>query len=609
MTRAPACTTLLEVARASVERFGRRPLFGERDARAWRWTSYAAWQARVDHVRGGMARLSIGRGDRVAIIARNGAAWATIAYASYGLGAATVPMYEAQRREEWEHILRDSGAAIAFVRTAALAAEVHAMQPRLPALRAIVTIEAPADDVTSLAAIEQAGRAHPIEPSAVRPDDLAGLVYTSGTTGLPKGVMLTHANLTTNAVAAVSTFPIDCHDRTVSFLPWAHVYGQLVELHLLIAAGASTAFNTDSHHLLEDLHEVRPTILVAVPRIFNRLHASVVAELETRPAAIRGLFWRGLAASIRLRRGEHVSAGDRIARALAGVLFAAVRGKLGGRLKYAISGSATLSRDVAEFIDGLGIEVYEGYGLTETSPIVTFTRPGHRRFGSVGLPISGVRLELDTSRGDAPGVGEIIVHGPNVMKGYYNRPDEDQRAFTADGGFRTGDLGRIDEDGYLYITGRIKEQYKLENGKYVMPAPLEEHLALSPFVTNVMLHGTGKPYNVALVAIDAEKIRGWAAEHGVELGADLTQDARVHALIREQLDALAAEFRSYERPRAYALTESAISVENGLLTPTLKLKRRDVMLRFGAELDALYGAPVPPPTAGPPAAAPPAAPR
>ena len=600
-TQLPAYTNLLDLARASVRRFGERPLFGDREASGWRWTSYAAWQARVDAARAGLARLSIAPGDKIGIISRNSLAWATIAYAGYGLGAVIVPMYEAQRREDWEHILRDSGAVVAFCRTPALAAEVRAMQPRLPALRAVMTIEAEAGDVASLAAIEEAGRAQPIEPRMPRPDDLAGLVYTSGTTGLPKGVMLSHENLASNVVATVSTFPIGPSDRTVSFLPWAHIYGQTVELHLLIAAGASTAFNTNPAHLLDDLREVRPTILVAVPRIFDRLRTNVIAQIEARPRFVRDLFWRGLAASIRLRRGEPVSAGDRLARALASPLFAAIRHKLGGRLEFAVSGSATLSREVAELVDGVGIEVYEGYGLTETSPIVSFTRPGHRKFGSVGLPIAGVRLELDETRGDAPGVGEIIVHGPNVMKGYFHRPEEDARTFTADGGLRTGDLGRIDDDGYLFITGRIKEQYKLENGKYVMPSPLEEQLALSPFVTNVMLHGAGKPYNVALVAIDGEKVRAWAAAHGIELAAELARDERVHALIREELEALAKDFRSYERPRAYVLTEVPISIENGLLTPTLKIKRREVMLRFGAALEALYGAPPPSPVAGPPA--------
>ena len=273
---------------------------------------------------------------------------------------------------------------------------------------------------------------------------------------------------------------------------------------------------------------------------------------------------------------------------MASVLFGQVRKKFGGELKYVISGSATLSRDVAEFINALGIEVYEGYGLTETSPIVTCNRPGHRKLGSVGQVIPGVTVELDPTRGESPGEGEIVIHGPNVMKGYYNRPEENAKAFTADGGLRTGDLGRIDSDGFLSITGRIKELYKLENGKYVAPAPLEERLQLSPYIQNVMLYGASHPYNVALVVIDVDRVRAWAAEHDITLDADVTQDMRVRQLIHDEIASLAKDFRPYERPLECHLTVAPLTVENGFLTPTLKLKRRTILDKFGAALERLY---------------------
>ena len=591
---------LVELARASVSRFASRPLFGERAGRTWTWTTYAAWQAHVDGVRAGLADLGVRPGDRVAIVSRNSAAWATAAYAAYGLGAAFVPMYEKQRPDEWEFILRDCGATVVFARTPAIAATLAAMRPRVPALRHVVTIEAPADDPASLAALERDGRARPVPSGSPSPDDVAGLIYTSGTTGLPKGVMLTHHNLTSNVAAALATFPMTHEDRTVSFLPWAHVYGQVCELHILIAAGGSTAFNAELDQLPEDLRSVRPTILVAVPRIFNKLHASIRGQIETRPRVVRRVFRRGLAASIARRRGAHLGWVDRIVLVLAGVLFAAIRRKLGGRLRYAISASATLSLEVAEFIDGLGIAVYEGYGLTETSPGVAMNAPGHRKLGSVGRALPGVTIEIDERRGETPGEGEIVVHGPNVMKGYHARPDENAQAFSADGGLRTGDLGHVDADGYLFITGRLKEQYKLENGKYVMPSPIEERLALSPFITNVMLYGDGRPFNVALVAIDVQRVGAWAAERELALGPDLAHHPRVIALVQEELAREGKDLRGYERPRAVVLTVEPFSIENGLLTPTLKLKRREVIARWGAALDALYGVP-PAPAVAPPA--------
>ena len=579
---------LSELALASAADHAERPLFGERTEGGWSWTTYAAWQKEVDAVRGGLAALGVAPGARVAIVSRNSAAWATAAYASYGLGATFVPMYEQQRPEDWEFILRDCGAEVVFGRTAAIVAALDDIKTRVASIRHVLSIEGASADPRSMAALVQHGRSHPTPLFSSRPEDVAGLVYTSGTTGLPKGVMLTQRNLTSNIAATTAAFPIGCEDRTLSFLPWAHVYGQVCELHILIAVGASTAFNLNPEHLVDDLKEVKPTILVAVPRVFNKLHASVRAQIEHKPRIIQAVFRRGLAASVRRRRGERIGLGSLFVLWIAGLLFGAVRRKLGGRLKYAISASATLSVEVAEFIDGLGIEVYEGYGLTETSPVVAMNRPGHRKLGSVGLPIADVRIEIDQTKGDTPGEGEIIIHGPNVMKGYHARPEENARAFSSDGGLRTGDLGRLDADGYLFITGRIKEQYKLENGKYVMPTPLEEQLALSPFIRNVMLHGSGRPYNVALVVIDDDRVRSWATERGIQLAADLTQDERVLALIRSELDRTSKNFRSYERPRDCVLTAEQFTVEGGLLTPTLKLKRREVVARFGQALDALY---------------------
>ncbi|HEU0032556.1 MAG TPA: long-chain fatty acid--CoA ligase [Kofleriaceae bacterium] len=584
-------SNLVELAHASVERYATRPLFGEKRDGEWQWLTYFEWQRHVDAVRGGLAALGVQPGDRVAIVSRNSAAWASVAYASYGLGAAFVPMYEVQRPEDWEFILRDCGATVVFGRTSEIAAALEAMHPRLPALQHVITIEAPPEDPQGLVSLEQHGRIRGTPPRQINADDVAVLVYTSGTTGFPKGAMLTHRNLTSNIAASISEFPIQPDDRSLSFLPWAHVYGQAIELHMLIAAGASTAFNTNTEHLIEDLHEVKPTVLFSVPRIFNRIHAGVRAQIDHKPRAIRAVFWRGMAASIRRRRGERLGFVDWIAYLLASVLFAAIRRKFGGRLRYAISASATLSKDVAEFVDGLGLDVYEGYGLTETSPVVSFNRPGQRKLGSVGLPIENVIVKIDDTRGEVPGEGEIIVYGPNVMKGYHARPEENARTFTSDGGLRTGDLGRLDGDGFLWITGRIKEQYKLENGKYVMPTPLEERLQLSAYVKNVMLFGDNRPYNVALVAIDADRIREWANEQGITLGADLTTDERVRALIQRELDEYSKGFRSYERPRACTLTETAFTVESGLLTPTLKLKRRDVLSRFGKAIDALYEQP------------------
>ena len=572
-------SSLVELEQDSVRRHASRPLFGTRHDGTWSWLSYREIGEIVDEIRGGLAALGVHHGDRVAIVSRNSAEWAAAAYATYGLGATFVPMYEAQRAKDWEFILRDCGASVVFARGEAIAEALTEMQARLPDLRHIVTTET--DGARSFGELRAKGRAQPVEAIRPSPETVAGLIYTSGTTGNPKGVILTHRNITSNVIAATSVFPIVADDRTLSFLPWAHVYGQVVELHILMSVGASTAFNDDTNRLLDDLAEVKPTILVAVPRIFNKIHANVRGQIAERAGWIQRLFARGLAASIRQRRGEVLPLRARLARWLADrLVFAKIRARFGGRLRYAISASATLSPEVGEFVDGLGIDVYEGYGLSETSPVVSSNVPGARRLGSVGRAIPGVRIWVDHSRGMMEGQGELVIYGPNVMQGYHERPEETARAFTEDGGLRTGDLGHVDAEGYVFITGRLKEQYKLENGKYVMPTPLEEQLQLSPYILSVMLHGQDRPFNVALVVIAADKVRTWLEEHDHPTDGDLAQRPEVHALIAHELERISSEFRSYERPRAFVMTTEELTTENGMLTPTLKLKRPLVLQKF-----------------------------
>ena len=590
--------SLVEMFEDRVQRFAERPFLGERHAGEWVWTSYAELAQLVTELRGGLAALGVHAGDRVAIVSRNNVDWAAVAYATYSLGALLVPTYEAQRPADWEFILRDCDATVVFGRSQEIVAALDAMRPRLPGLQHVLAFDAPGDDPRSFEAVRRRGRDNPapaIHPGADAP---AGLVYTSGTTGKPKGAMLTHGNLVSDVLAATAVFPIEADDRTVSFLPWAHVYGQVVELHILLSAGASTAFNDNIDRLLEDLAEIQPTILVAVPRIFNKIHASVRLQLAARAHVIQALFQAGLAAAIRRRRGFRLTLRERVVRFLADhLVFSKIRARFGGRLKYAISASATLGVEVGEFVDALGIEVYEGYGLTETSAAVTTNCPGARKMGSVGRALPGVTIRIDEARGEAPGQGEIIAYGPMVMTGYHARPEENAKAFSADGGLLTGDLGYVDADGYLFITGRIKEQYKLENGKYVMPTPLEEQLALSPYIVNVMLFGQDRPYNVALVVIDEVRIRAWANEQGIPLSGDLVSVPAVHDLIASELARLSSGFRSYERPRACALAVEPFTIANGMLTPTLKLKRGAVVARYGAELVALYErGPAEPPT-------------
>jgi len=581
---------LVDVYEQSCREFADRELFGVKRDGAWSYMTYAAFKQRVDDFRGGLKKLGVGAGDRVAIIADNSVEWAVAAYATYGLRATFVPMYEAQPADEWVFILNDCTAKVVICARRAIFDTIMARKTELPLLEHVLGIDLPADDGRAFKTIESQGSAAPTPCEHPAPGEIAGFIYTSGTTGMPKGVVLTHANFCSNVNDVPKVFPLGPEDRSLAFLYWAHAFGQTAELHSLLSLGLSIAINDSIDNLVANLAEVKPTVLIAVPRIFNRVYAGITRQMEDKPAPIRSLFKAGIAAATRRSRGETIGPLSALALALADALiFRKVRAKLGGRLRFAVSGSAALSKEVAEFVDALGIDVYEGYGLSEASPVVTTNSPTHQRIGSVGRALPSVRLAIDTDVTGDPENGEIIIYGDNVMQGYHNRPEESAHAFTADRGLRSGDMGRLDADGYLYITGRIKEQYKLENGKYVVPSPLEEQLKLSPYVANVMLYGENKAYNVAVVVPNMEGLERWAKQHGRSLG-NPANDMEVKALLKSELDRLSTSFKSYERPKNVLVITEDFTVQNGMLTPSLKVKRRTVVKKYEPALNSLYHA-------------------
>jgi long-chain acyl-CoA synthetase len=579
---------LVDLYEQSCRDFGSRELFGTKRDGSWTWQTYAEFGRRVDEFRAGLAALGVHAGDRVAIVGNNCVEWAVAAYATYGRRAAFVPMYESQLADEWVFILRDCAAKMVIASTQEILVTLTKRKVEIPSLEHVVGLSLPANDERSFAAIQARGKAAPVPPEHPSPNEVAGFIYTSGTTGEPKGVVLTHKNFVANVNAVNEVFRMEPSDRSLAFLPWAHAFGQTAELHSLLSQGLSIGINDEIPNLLPNLSEVRPTVLIAVPRIFNRIYDGINKQMAEKPAPIQALFRAGVAAATRRSRGEAIGPFAALARSLADALiFKKVRAKVGGRLRFSVCGSAALSKDVAEFVDAIGIEVYEGYGLTEAAPVVSVNYPGNRKIGSIGKPVPGVRVVIDTEVTGDPVNGEIVVYGDNVMQGYHNRPAENAATFTADRGLRTGDMGRIDSDGYIYITGRIKEQYKLETGKYVVPSPLEEDLKLSPYIANVMLYGDNKPHNVALVVPDREAVMKWADQQGKKLG-ELTTDPSVRELIRAELASYSASFKSYERPKDFILVNDDFTVEDGLLTPKLSVKRRNVLARYGGALEALY---------------------
>ncbi|MFE8603045.1 AMP-dependent synthetase/ligase [Archangium violaceum] len=591
----PKFETLVDIFLQSIASFGPRPLFGEKKNGQWSWMTYIQFGQMVDDLRGGLAQLGVTHGDRVAVIANNRHEWAVGAYACYTLGAAYVPMYEAQLDKEWAYILNDCGAKVVFAATDAIAAKLKAIKSDLPKLEHIIRFTGTATETDTFACLMRRGADTPSPVTTPKATDLAGLIYTSGTTGNPKGVMLSHANLARNVCAMHEVFPMNKEDRSLAFLPWAHSFGQNVELNALLSMGASMGIAEGVDKIVDNLAEVQPTLLFSVPRIFNRIYDGLQKRMAAEKPIKRMLFYRGLEVAKQrkaLAEKNQSSVLLDIQHAFFDkVVFSKVRARFGGRLQYAFSGAAAISREVAEFIDNLGITVYEGYGLTETSPIATANFPGYRKIGSVGRPIPGTRVEIDRSETGDPKQGEIVVYGHNVMMGYYNLPDENAKVFTADGGFKTGDMGMVDENGYVWITGRIKEQYKLENGKYVVPVPIEQALQLSPFIVNVMLHGQNKPFNVAIIVPDMDALKKWATEKGLDISSipELLKREEVQQLYREQINEFCKDSaKGYEKPQRFLLISEDFSTANDMLTPSLKLKRRNVLKKFGEAVEELY---------------------
>jgi long-chain acyl-CoA synthetase len=587
---------LCELYESSVKRYASRPLFGVRESRGWHWLSYRDFASRVDTLRAALVQGGLARGDRVALIAPNGTDWAAIAFATFTAGGVLVPIYPYQRYDDWLDILRDANPRFVFTHNIEAASAVHGWRADLdPNMTVVCTSHRRIAGAISLDELTERALWESRTVLRPKPSDLCSLIYTSGTMGRPKGVELTHANLAANLNSLQRIFPVTAEDRSLSYLPWAHAFGQVVELYGLFSMGASLALAPSEEDIMKSLHEVKPTLLFSVPKLFNRIYDTLQERIHERGALARRLFDDGLDnARIRRRvRGAGKARGsvELKAKLYDRFVFQPVRAQFGGHVRYAVCGGAALAPEVAEFVDSLGITLYEGYGLTECSPIVSANWPGARKLGSVGKPLPSVRVLVDHEVGPNSRDGEIVVYGPNVTRGYHNLPDETAHALTRDGGLRTGDLGYIDKDGFLYVTGRIKEQYKLDNGRYVVPTPLEAELRSSRYVRSAMVYGDGRPYNIALIVPHLDSLREWAAEHQVRAAdsPSLLRHPEVEKLYADEIERYSESFREYERVRAFVLLERDFTVEDGTLTHTQKIRRREVMMRYQRMVDELYG--------------------
>ena len=541
---------------------------------------------------GGLKKLGLEKGEKVGVIVSNSVEWFICENATHGLGAIFVPMYEKELEKTWQYIITDAAIKILFVRDSRIYDIVKGFQKTIPTLEHVFIIYG--DGENSMASIENMGKKNPIVSYKPHWSETASIIYTSGTTGDPKGVMLHHGALTGCAKAGVDAFCLTSEMHVVVILPWAHVFGQSADLHCYISCGGGIAFAESVDMLMKNFQEVKPTGLSAVPRVFNKIYDTIQQGVAQDP--VKKQFFD--AACI-----EAVSNRDKKEKTkefmdFDQLVFARIREIFGGQLKLVVTGSAIMKPEIALFFRDIGMPTFDCYGMTETAPTISMNSPRDgNKYGTVGKVCPNMHVVIDKSRVGEDGIdGEIIAYGAHVMQGYHNKPKETREVMTPDTwngfpGVRTGDRGWIDDEEYLHITGRFKDQYKLSNGKYVHPEAIELEIKMLRYVINVIVYGEGKQYNIALVVPDFQALQSDPRTKDMAVGAPaemLKNQDLISFLSNEITTHLQKSFGGYEIPRKFLFIEEDFTVENGMLTQTMKLVRRNVMKKYGDTLLSFY---------------------
>jgi len=592
--------TLASMFWSRVEKSGDRPaqMFGQDGV--WRTVSWREVGEIVREVALGLIALGRQPGDAVALLSASRAEWVQADFAIFSAGCVTVPVYPTYPPDLIAYVVNDSNARTIIVEDPAQLAKVLDARAKMPALQHIVVITGyeatqPPTMVHTWQMLRRLGRDAAASQATVlsdrlartKPDDLASIVYTSGTTGPPKGVMQTHRNHLAAQRSSETAAPCEEGWVHLLFLPLAHSFARL-EAFLGVYRGLCTAFAENLDKVGDNLKEVRPHFICSVPRVFEKVYAKILAGVETGPASKRTIFrWAigvGREVSRHQQRGQPLPPTLALRRALAHKLvFSKLHAALGGRLRWAISGGAPLSRDIAEFFHAAGILILEGYGLTETCPVGTFNRPTRFKFGSVGQALDGVEIAI------APD-GEILIRGDNVAKGYFKQSQATAEVFEPSGWFHSGDIGRLDEDGFLFITDRKKDLIVTAGGMNIAPQNVENLLKADPFISQAMVYGDRKPYPVALITVNPEELTKFAREHGI-LATDATvvvKHPKVVERVSRTVEEKNSQLQSYAKIKKFTILPADFTQEGGELTPTLKVKRKVVASKYMTAIEELY---------------------
>jgi long-chain acyl-CoA synthetase len=591
-------TTLIEVFER-IARWHKRSdtLNYKRDGR-WIGISSDEMLARARHIAAGLYSLGVRTGDRVALLSESRPEWTLTDAGCMFAGAIDVPIYPTLTPPQVRYILKDSGSRILVVSNHKKFLEIREILKECPAVEQVVLLDSAgvesADGIT-LGEVEERGQILEQEqPRLVddlahrtKPDDLATIIYTSGTTGEPKGVMLTHANLVSNLIDSSGHLSFSEDDTSLSVLPLSHIFERQA-MYMYLYQGMAVYYAESLDTIGPNLREVRPTILVGVPRIFEKIYERIKERVAAKGRINTGLLTWAVSVAKAYARYEidkkkappALALKHRLATRL---VFSKWREAFGGRIRLLVSGGAALPEELGYIYLGAGIPIIQGYGLTETSPVITAGRLEDNRIGTVGKPIPRVEVRIAED-------GEIETRGPNVMRGYYNKPEETRAVFTEDGWFKTGDIGTIDGDGFLRITDRKKELFKTSGGKYISPQPIEQMIKGSRFVSQVVLIGNGRNFPAALIVPNWQQIESYAQLKGIKTTnrAELCKHPRIIDLFERQIAGLTPDLAQYERVKKIALLENEFTIEGGELTPTLKVKRRVIDEKYRQVIDQLY---------------------
>jgi long-chain acyl-CoA synthetase len=547
--------------------------------------SSEALRRRVAAVAGGLRRWGIGHGDRVAILSENRAEWTIADFASLLLGAVTVPIYATLTAEQTAYILQDSGARVIFVSSEMQLRKVLSVRGQTALEKLVVMDASESAGAVRMSEMEPEGQANDsaLEATAraVSADDLATIIYTSGTTGTPKGVMLSHGNMASNLNCSLAEFPVRLGDVSISFLPLSHVTARHVDFALLYR-GVTLAHLALVNHLPQALLQVKPTFFIAVPRVYEKIHFQTEQKAQGFP---NSTFYNWAMSVGREHRSE-VLAGltptSRAWRLADRLVFSKVRAGLGGRIGVFISGGAPLGRELAEWYAAIGIRIHEGYGLTETSPVIAVNTPRAHKIGTVGKPLPNLEVRIADD-------GEVLVRGPSVFKQYWNKPKETQEAF-GDGWFKTGDIGNLDADGFLSITDRKKDLIKTSGGKFIAPQPIENSLKHNALVAEAVVLGEKRKFPAVLIAPNFPLLEEWARGHEVAFASrqELVACPEVRVLYEGIVEDLNGNMARFEKLKRVLLVADEFSAEDGTLTASMKLRRRVVAERYREQIDEMY---------------------